>query len=92
MGVFSMFRRKPPDMAKMVEEWDDIECLENFSKFFERIDFSTTLHQDADGFVTHQSLVMQCGNATITSPPMPFEWPMEPLPFPDDINLKRRLN
>ncbi len=75
-----------------LETWDDEECLFNFSKFFERVGLSTEFVQDDDGLIVAQVLKMNVGSKVIASAPQVLEWPLQPVAFPDDDELKKRIN
>lgn len=75
-----------------LETWDDEECLFNFSKFFERVGLSTEFVQDDDGLIVGQVLIMNVGTKVIRSSPQQLEWPLQPVAFPDDDELKKRIN
>lgn len=73
---------------KKIKEWDDEECLYNFSKFFERVGITTQFVQNDDGLLTHQVLTMQCGDKIIVSDPHELEWPLQLMPMPEALKGK----
>lgn len=76
------------DIEESLETWTDEECLEQFSKFLERVGFSTQFIQDDEGLMTHQILTMQCGDKIVVSEPQELEWPLQPLPMPEAFRGK----
>lgn len=52
--------------------------------FFPRVGIGTELIQNDVGFVTAEVLHIQCGDSVITSPPLPMDWPLEPVAFPEE--------
>lgn len=71
--------------------WDDEECLFNFTKFLERVGISTDFVQDDDGMIVGQTLTMNSGLKAIISEPQALPWPLQPVPFPDDEELVKRI-
>lgn len=86
----NIFKRKEFKLEDMIEGWSDVECLQNFMKFFPRVGVGTEFIQDEHGFITAQVLHTQCGLNVVTSPPLPLDWPLEPVAFPEDY--KKGLN
>lgn len=73
----------PKGIDKKLEKWTDEECLENFAKFLDRVGISANFIQTEEGILTHQVLIIQCGDEVVVSDPMPMDWPLQPLPMPD---------
>jgi len=71
-----------------LETWSNEECLFNFSKFFERVGLSTEFIQDTEGLIVAQVLVMNVGDKKIVSEPQMLEWPLQPVPLPEDAGVK----
>lgn len=74
-------------IEKMLDVWNDRECLEEFSKFLSRVHIATEFTQDEDGFVTHQILHMGCGDSLISSSPQELEWPLVPASLPKEAGV-----
>ena len=77
--------------TKTMRSWTDEECLLAFGAFLERVNVVPRLLQNDDGLITHQVLVTLCGDRAISSDPVPFDWPLQPLPMPDALK-SRELN
>lgn len=75
-----------------IDIWDDEECLTNFAKFFKRVSAVNDLLQDEDGIITHEVLQFICGDKIVASKPRQLEWPLVPLEFPEDEELKGLVN
>jgi len=91
MNIFKkLWKTETPTIEEQMEGWSDVECLTNFMKFFSRVGIGTEFIQDEHGFITAQVLHTQCGLNAVTSPPLPLDWPLEPVAFPEDY--KKGLN
>ena len=77
--------------TKTMRGWTDEECLTVFAAFLERVNVVPRVLQNDEGLITHQVLVTLCGDKVITSDPVPFDWPLQPLPMPDALKA-RELN
>jgi len=75
---------------KKLEEWDDEKTLENFMKFFDRVDVGTQFIQNDDGLLVAQVVVFRCGEKVVVSDPRELEWPLQPMPVPE--SFEGRLN
>lgn len=71
---------------KMINGWTDEEVLANFQKFFPRVTIVSKLITDESEAITHQALIVVCGDLAVSSAPQPFEWPLQYAPLPEDIN------
>ena len=72
-------------LAERLENWTDEECLFNMSKFFKRCQMTTEFVQDNNnGYITHELLLIICGDKVIPSEPIPLEWPMQPAALSDE--------
>lgn len=78
------FWKKTTTIEEGLKSWTDEECLANFSKFFTRVSMTTQFVQDDDGLLTHQILTTACGDKYMASSPQELEWPLQPMPFPED--------
>lgn len=78
-----------PSLESQIKTWDDIEVLENLSKFFPRVSIGTEFVQNQHGFLTHEVLRLICGDNTMSSPPRLLDWPLEPVAYPGE---KDKLN
>ena len=70
---------------KKIKEWDDTETLENFMKFFDRVDIATQFVQNDDGLLVAQVLVFKSGDKIVISDPSELEWPLQPMPIPESF-------
>jgi hypothetical protein len=66
-----------------VETWTDEECLQQMAKFLDRVDVTTKFVENQDGLITHQFVVLLCGDKAIASEPSEFEWPLQRMPMPE---------
>ena len=73
--IFS--KNKTTQLGKMLNKWTDEECLENFVQFFSRVKFITQFIPDDDGVITHEKLIMVCGDKALTSNAQELEWPVK---------------
>ncbi len=73
---------------KKLMEWDDEECLNQFSKFLDRVGISSQFIQNDEGLLTHQLMLITCGEKVIVSEPLALEWPLQPLPMPEAFEGK----
>jgi hypothetical protein len=72
-------------LAERLDSWTDEECLFNLSKFFTRCHMTTEFVQDNEsGYITHELLLVLCGDKVIPSAPIPLDWPLQPIEFPED--------
>lgn len=67
-----------------MKEWTDEETLRNFLSFMPRVGIGTEFVQDKYGFITHQTLHIQCGNEVFTSYQRELDFPLEPVVWPGD--------
>lgn len=75
---------KVATLEEQIETWSDEECLENFSKFLDRVTISSDFLQDEEGeMYTHEQLVVSCGDKFFTSDPQEMDWPLQMLPMPE---------
>jgi hypothetical protein len=84
--IKSVFTRRTISLDELLQTWSDDEVLENFLKFFSRVSLGTDFEQ-TDKIVTHEVLIMQCGDASVTSSPLPLAWPMRPV----SVKLKKSM-
>src|SRR3546814_3079631 len=55
---------------KNINTWTDEEVLQQFAKFFDRIQYDSEFIQDEeDELITHQVLIIRCGTKMIMSEP-----------------------
>lgn len=78
-------KSKKIDVDKFIEDSTDEECLALISKFFDRVDIGAKFIEDEEGLITHQLLVLQCGDKVIVSDPDEFAWPLQRLPMPQAL-------
>jgi hypothetical protein len=78
-------KTKKFNIKKIIEDADDEECLSMFSEFFERLDIGAKFVEDQEGLITHQFLVVRCGEKVLVSDPDEFDWPLQRLPMPDAL-------
>lgn len=71
---------------KMINGWTDEEVLANFQKFFPRITIVSKLVSNEDEVITHQALIVVCGDLAVSSTPQPFEWPLQYAPMPENTS------
>lgn len=57
----------------------DEELLSEIYKYFPRVSLSTEFIQQADGTITHQFMVVRCGDLGFRSAPQRLEFPMIPI-------------
>lgn len=70
-------------LMKKIDEGTDEDVLNAFCEFFRRVDITTDLVQDNEsGLITHQVMVIRCGEKVIVSAPLAYEWPMQPANLP----------
>lgn len=75
-------------LSTKIDEWDDEEVLNSFCAFFRRVEISPHLIQDNQtGLITHQVMVIECGEKTVASSPLAFEWPLQPANVPEDAEV-----
>lgn len=75
-------------LTNKIEKWSDEECLEHFALFLNRIEIASQPVQNSEtGLITHQMLVIQCGEKAVASMPLAFEWPMQPANLPEDAEV-----
>ena len=79
-------------LEKKIEKWSDEECLEEFSKFLTRVGISSSFIQTEEGLLTHQMIVIRCGDKVITSDPQELDWPLQALPVPDAFKDMGAIN
>lgn len=85
MKIFSkIFKRSTSPLESQIKGWSDVECITNFMKFFPRVGVSTEFIQNKYGFITHQTLNIQCGNNLVQAHPIELDWPLEPVAFPEE--------
>lgn len=77
-------------LTQKIATWSDEECLENFGKFLDRIGISVQFIQTDEGILTHQIMLMKCGDKVIVSEPQQLSWPVQLLPMPEAF--EGRLN
>lgn len=70
---------------KKVAKMTDEECLDTVVSLLDRIDLDTRFIVNTDGLITHQVLVIGCGDRVVTSDPMAFDWPLQRLPVPEAL-------
>lgn len=70
-------------LEKKIDKWSDEKCLENFAKFLDRVSISTSFIQQEEGLLTHQIIVVRCGDKALTSDPQELDWPLQALPVPE---------
>lgn len=71
--------------AKKVYNWTDDECLEAVALLLERVDVDTRFIRNEDNLITHQMVIIGCGDKVIASDPMKFDWPLQQLPVPEAL-------
>lgn len=67
-----------------IDKWTDEEVLENFFKFYPRVQQINELIENEDGAVVAQVLITMAGNKITFSEPQALDWPLMPVPSPDD--------
>lgn len=76
-------------MKKTFEEkiktWSDDKCLDVAIALLERLDLDTRFAMDEEGLITHQMLVIGCGDYVVVSDPKPLDWPLQRLPVPEAL-------
>ena len=77
--------KKKINLDKIIEEGTDEEVLSLMGKFLDRVNVGAKFVEDEEGLITHQILVLQCGEKVIVSEPDEFEWPLQRLPMPDAL-------
>lgn len=83
--------KKIKTLEEQIAEWSDEECLQQFSKFLQRIEVRSEFIQDEeDELYTHERLIVSCGEKFFSSDPQELEWPLQMLPMPDAF--KKVLN
>lgn len=76
---------------KLLEKMTDEEVLAStYLTLATRVDIATEFVQNEEGALTHETLILKCGDKVFTSEPQPFEWPLQMLPVPEA--LKKKLN
>jgi hypothetical protein len=79
-------------LEQQIEEgWDDTEVVENMAKFFSRASIHTHFVQNDEGLITHQVLILRCGDMELASHPQEMTWPMMMAPS-DDILTQEEIN
>lgn len=72
-------------LIEFIATGEDEEVLSAFCTFFNRIDITTDLVQDKEsGLVTHQVMVIRCGDKAVLSTPLAYEWPLQPANVPEE--------
>lgn len=72
-------------LNEVIAEGSDEEVLTAFCEFFQRVEIAPQLVQDNDtGYITHQIMVIQCGDKFVASTPLAYEWPMQPINLPEE--------
>ena len=71
------------NIEDQIDSWSDEECLKEMSKFLDRVDVTTKFVENQDGLITHQFVVLLCGDKAIASEPSEFEWPLQRMPMPE---------
>ena len=74
------------NIEDQIDSWSDEECLREMSKFLDRVDVTTKFVENQDGLITHQFVVLLCGDKAIASEPSEFEWPLQRMPMPEAFN------
>lgn len=90
--MFGWFKKNNLLTEQQVRGWTDEEMVLNLTRMLPRVKLDCHLIQDNDGFVTHQSILLRCGQVGIASAPQEFDWPMEPLPYTEDTKERKKLN
>jgi hypothetical protein len=67
-----------------IDKWSDEEVLENFFKFFPRVTQVNELLENDEGATVAQVLITMAGNKITFSEPQALEWPLMPVPKPED--------
>lgn len=80
-----MKKNKKFDIKKIIKDADEEECLTLFSEFFDRLEVGAKFVENEEGLITHQFLVIRCGDKVLVSDPDEFEWPLQRLPMPDAL-------
>jgi len=74
-----------------INTWTDEECLFYFTKFLDRVNILTKFEQNEDtAAITHEVIIVQCGDMYIESDPMELEWPLLPMDLP--VEFKKMVN
>lgn len=85
MGILKkIFGTKTQSIDDSIEEWNDVEVLQNFMQFMGRVQIGTEFVQDDNGFIVAEVLHIQCGDKEVKSPPLVLDWPLEPVAWPED--------
>jgi len=71
--------------AEKISTWSDDKCLEAATALLERLELDTRFAMDEDGLITHQMLLIGCGDKVIVSDPKPLDWPLQRLPVPKTL-------
>lgn len=75
-------------LIEFIATGEDEEVLNAFCTFFNRIDITTDLVQDKEsGLVTHQVMVIRCGDKAVRSTPLAYEWPLQPASLPQGAEV-----
>lgn len=68
-----------------METGTDEEVLTEWAKFMGRVGISSQFIQNEDGLITHQVMVITCGDKMVVSDPQALEWPLQPMPRPEAL-------
>lgn len=73
-------------LDEQIATWNDEECLENFSKFLDRVHIASEfMRDDEDELYTHERLHISCGESYFSSDPQELDWPLQMLPIPEAL-------
>lgn len=67
-----------------IDKWSDEEVLTEFFKFFPRVAQINELIENEEGAIVAQVLLTMVGDKITFSEPQILDWPLMPVPSPDD--------
>lgn len=75
-----------PEFSYILSQWSDKECLDRFFDFTTRIHLSNSFIPDKDGLITHQTIIVTCGEEGMESGPIFLSTPLK-LATTEDLNI-----
>lgn len=78
--------------TKKIQKWDDETVLEKLYQLIVERDVTITTQfvTGENGIVTGERMIVACGEKFFATPPIEFDWPLQPMPMPEA--LKKRSN